>query len=62
MIILYIIFAIIAVLAAVLLIHTALQACNARKPEGQHPTFTDDQMEVYGKVYGRGAADTKGSL
>lgn len=44
MIILYIIFAIIAVLAAVLLINTALQTRNAKKPESLHPTFTDGQL------------------
>ena len=53
MIILYTILAIIAVLAAVLLINTALQVRNARTTEGQHPIFTDDQLKVSGKPFSR---------
>ena len=53
MIVLYIIAAIVLVLAAVLLINTALQTRNARKPEGQHPTFTDAELDAYGKTFSR---------
>ena len=53
MIVLYTILAIIAVLAAVLLINTTLQTRSARKLEGQHPTFTDAELEVYGNTFSR---------
>lgn len=53
MLILYIILAIIVVLIAVLLINTALQTRNARKLEGTHPSFTDAELEVYGKTFSR---------
>ena len=49
----YIIFAIVAALVAVLLVNTWLQTKNARKLEGQHPTFTDDALQVYGKTFSR---------
>ena len=39
--------------AAVLLGNTALQSRKARKLEGQHPTFTPEQLEVYGKTFAR---------
>ena len=53
MIVLYIILAILLVLTAVLLINTALQTRSARKLEGQHPTFTEAELEVYGKTFSR---------
>ena len=53
MIVFCIIFAIVTVLAAVLLLNTALQTRNARKPEGQHPTFTDAELEVYANTFSR---------
>ena len=53
MIVLYIIAAIVLVLAAALLINTALQTRNARKLEGRHPTFTDGELEAYGKTFSR---------
>ena len=53
MIVLYIILAAILVFAAVLLLNTSLQTRNARKLEGQHPTFTDSELEVYGKTFSR---------
>ena len=49
MIILYIILA----LLALLLLNTAFQTRNARKLEGQHPTFTEAQLETYGKTFSR---------
>ena len=53
MIVTYIILAIIFVLAAALLLNTALRTRNARVLEGQHPTFTDAELEVYGKTFSR---------
>ena len=53
MIVLTIILAILLVLAAVLLLNTALQTRNVRALEGQHPTFTDAELEVYGKTFSR---------
>ena len=53
MIVLYIILAIIVVLCAVLLLNAALQTKGARKLEGQHPTFTGEQLEVYGNTFAR---------
>ncbi|MBQ8815146.1 MAG: M20/M25/M40 family metallo-hydrolase [Lachnospiraceae bacterium] len=53
MIILYTILAIIFVLCIVLLLNTALQTRNARTPEGQHPTFTDAQLEAYSNTFSR---------
>ena len=53
MIVLYIILASLLVLAAVLLLNTALKTRNARVLEGQHPTFTDAELEVYGKTFSR---------
>ena len=49
----YIIFATILVFFAVLLINTALQTRHARKLEGEHPTFSDGELEVYGKSFSR---------
>ena len=53
MIILYVIFAAVLLLAAVLLVNTALQTRSARKLEGQHPTFTDAELETYGNTFAR---------
>ena len=53
MIILYVIFAAVLLLAAVLLVNTALQTRSARKLEGQHPTFTDAELEAYGNTFAR---------
>ena len=53
MIVLYAILAIFVLLVAVLLINTALQTRKARKLEGQHPAFTDDQLKVYGEAFSR---------
>ena len=53
MIVLHIIFALLMVLIAVLLLNTALQTRNARPLEGQHPTFTDAELEVYGNTFSR---------
>ena len=53
MIILYTIIAIVLVLVAVLLLNTALQTRKARALEGQHPTFTDAELETYGKTFSR---------
>ena len=53
MIVLYILLAIVLVLAAVLLLNTCLQTRSARKLEGQHPTFTDAELEAYGNTLSR---------
>ena len=53
MIVLYVIFAAVLLLAAVLLVNTALQTRSARKLEGQHPTFTDAELETYGNTFAR---------
>ena len=52
MIVLYILIAIL-VLAAVLLLNAAVLTRKARKLEGQHPTFTDGELENYGKTFSR---------
>ena len=51
MVIVYAIVAIILILAAVLLINAAVLSSKARKLEGDHPTFTDAELESYGKVF-----------
>lgn len=53
MIVLYIILTLVAALLAVLLVNTVLQTQGARKLEGQHPIFTDTQLETYGKTFSR---------
>ena len=53
MIVLGLIFMILLVLAAVLLLNTALQTRKARALEGQHPTFTDAELETYGNTFAR---------
>lgn len=53
MIILYTILGILLLLAAVLLLNTALKTRNARALEGQHPVFTDTELEEYANVFSR---------
>ena len=53
MVVFCIVFALVIVLAAVLLVNTARQTRNARKLEGQHPTFTDAELESYGRTFSR---------
>ena len=53
MIILYIILGLIAVLLAVLLLNTVFQTHRARKLVGEHPTFTDETLKVYGETFSR---------
>ena len=53
MIILYIILAIIVILAAVLLINAAITSAKARKLEGNHPTFTDEELKTYAETFSR---------
>ena len=49
----YILLAAVLILVAVLLVNTAVQTRNARILEGQHPTFTDEDLEIYGKTFSR---------
>ena len=53
MIVLYLILAVILGLGAVLLLNTALQTRKARPLEGEHPTFTEAELEVYGQTFAR---------
>ena len=53
MIVLYIILAAVLALVAVLLLNTARLTRKARKLEGQHPTFTDAELEAYGNTFAR---------
>ena len=53
MIVLSVLFAFIMILLAVLLLHTALQTRSARALKGEHPTFTDAELESYGKTFSR---------
>ena len=53
MIVLYVILALIVLLLAVLFVNTALQTRSARKLEGEHPTFTEEELESYGKTFSR---------
>ena len=53
MITVYAVFAVIFLLAAALLLNTALQTRNARTLEGAHPTFTDAQLDSYAKTFSR---------
>ena len=53
MIVFYILFDILLILAAVLLLNTVLQTRNARALEGQHPTFTDAELDGYGRTLSR---------
>lgn len=47
MIILYCILAVILILAAILLINTAVKASKARKLTGAHPVFSEEQLQPY---------------
>lgn len=53
MIAICVVLTIIIIFAAVLLLNTALQTRNARKLEGQHPAFSDAELEIYGKTFSR---------
>ena len=53
MIVIYVILALILVLPAVLLLNTALQTRKARKLEGEHPAFTEEELECYGRTFSR---------
>ena len=53
MIVLYIFFATVLILAGILLLNTALQTRNARVLEGRHPAFTDEELASYGKTFSR---------
>ena len=53
MVVFWIVLALIAVLVAALLLNTALQTKNARKLEGEHPTFTEEELIGYGKTFSR---------
>ena len=53
MILLYIILGLIAALLAVLLVNTLLQTKNARKLEGEHPAFTEEELACYGRTFSR---------
>ena len=48
-----IVICLIIVLIAALLLNTARQTWNARKLEGQHPTFTDAELDVYARTFSR---------
>jgi hypothetical protein len=47
MIVLYCLFALIAVLATTLLLNTAIKTAKAHKLEGDHPTFSQEELEEY---------------
>ena len=47
MVVLYCVLGILAALAAVLLVNTAVQTAKARKLEGEHPTFTGEELQSY---------------
>ena len=53
MVILYAILAIIVILAAMLLINAAIASAKARKLEGNHPTFTQEELKTYGETFAR---------
>ena len=53
MVALCVIFAVLAVFVATLLINTGLQTRNAAKLEGEHPSFTDAELETYGHTFSR---------
>lgn len=53
MIVLYSILAIVVILVVVLFVNTAVVSSKARKLEGEHPTFSDSELEVYGKTFSR---------
>ena len=47
MIVIYCILALLAVLVAILLLNTAIQTRKARTLAGQHPTFTEEELQGY---------------
>ena len=49
----YVILAVLVVLAAVLLLNTAVKSSKAKKLEGQHPTFTQEELEHYGNTFSK---------
>ena len=53
MIVFIVLLILILAFVAVLLGNTALQTRKARKLEGQHPTFTEEQLETYSKTFSR---------
>jgi hypothetical protein len=53
MVVLYVILTAFVLLLAVLLGNAALASAKARKLEGQHPTFTEDELKVYGETFSR---------
>lgn len=53
MIAICVVLTIIIIFAAVLLLNTTLRTRNARKLEGQHPAFSDAELEIYGKTFSR---------
>ena len=50
MIVLYFILGLLVLLAAVLLINTGIQTAKARKLSGDHPVFTDEELEPYARA------------
>ena len=48
-----ILFAILLALIAALLLNTAISTSKARKLEGDHPAFTEEELETYGKTFSR---------
>ena len=53
MVILYAILGIILVLTAVLFLNAAMVTAKARKLQGDHPTFTEEQLKTYGETFSR---------
>ena len=53
MIVFFFILSVIFILAAVLLLNTSLQTRNARKLEGEHPAFTDAELDKYANTFAR---------
>jgi len=51
MVVLFVILGILALLLAVLGINTAVRSAGARKLEGDHPTFTEEQLQSYAKTF-----------
>ena len=49
----YIILAIVLAFAGVLLLNAALQTRKARVLEGEHPTFTEEELEPYARTFSR---------
>ena len=53
MTVIYVILAAILVLLAVLLVNTSIKTSKARKLEGTHPTFSDEELDQYAKTFSR---------